>query len=407
MTEAPASTERLLLELMAAPDRAAAHHLMRLDNDQWSALIDLAREHRCAAYLAFAASRQPGIVLPEPLRVLRDRSVRRAMRIGRECVAINGILVQAGIPHLFLKGIPLAFRDYPEPWARPMRDIDILVPPGQAAEAYAVLLQAGAPMAAYPDTPAEITEDGKHFAPIHSPNRSMPVEVHYRMILPTVALPQDALRIIEDEAWLLPEVVAVGPSLLPVPATEVLLAHLVIHGMLDHELNNGPLFVTDILQVLRSERVDPARWTRLVDRLGIHRAVSLTASILPAADRMKLAGKLEPDAVLPEETARLLMLQPATRRSQLKLEAALSDAAPPGKAMLLVGKLFPGPATLRRRWMADGRLADRIPPLVVLWLWYIADRAQRHLRRRTERDTRRLAGLRDLRRRLAGPSGRR
>ena len=76
------------------------------------------------------------------------------------------------------------------------------------------------------------------------------------------------------------------PSL-PVPAIEVLLAHLIIHGILDHELNNGPLFVTDIVHLLRNNRIDGERWQRLVERLGLHQAVALTASLLPQPEQAR------------------------------------------------------------------------------------------------------------------------
>lgn len=405
MTTEQETIERLLLDVMVAPDQAKAGCLSQLSDGEWAALIDLAQEHRCATYLAYAASSQPAVNLPERLRILRARGVRRAMRIGRECVTIHAALAQAGIRHLFLKGIPLSLRDYPEPWTRPMRDIDVLIEPGKETEAYHVLLAAGGPMAAYSTTLAVATEEGKHFPPIHSPNRVMPVEIHYRMISPAVALPRQALQLLEDEAWRAPELVRVGPALLPVPAAEVLLAHLVIHGLLDHELNNGPLFLTDILHLLRSNHLDQARWHSLVDRLAIHKAVSLTASLLPATERTALIGGESPSAGLTEETVRLLMFQPAGQRARLKLQATLADTAPPGRVALLTAKLFPGRETLRRRWLADGRSADRMPSTIALWLWYLADRTQQHLAPRTTREARRLAGLRDLRRTLADRSG--
>jgi hypothetical protein len=52
-------------------------------------------------------------------------------------------LRSAGVPTLVLKGAPLAVAHYDDAGSRPMGDVDVLVPPEQAATAVAVLEEAG------------------------------------------------------------------------------------------------------------------------------------------------------------------------------------------------------------------------------------------------------------------------
>lgn len=62
-------------------------------------------------------------------------------------------LTSAGITHLLLKGAPLAFSIYPNPGARPMDDIDVLVPLDRATEAIELLLRDGATLLEQPLPP--------------------------------------------------------------------------------------------------------------------------------------------------------------------------------------------------------------------------------------------------------------
>lgn len=405
ITDEQCRLERILLKVMQAPADPGTVNLAGLSVQAWSALVDLAQQHRCAGYLAYFVSRSEETALPERLRLLRQRIVRRSMNIQRECLAIHRILAEAGISHLFLKGVPLALRDYPEPWTRPMRDIDVLVEPGRMEDAHRLLVAAGGEMEVYADAPVEQEAERKHLHPVHSPNRILPVEIHYKLILPTVALTREALELLDREVWRNPGVVMLGGRRLPVPSTEVLLAHLVIHGMLDHELNNGPLFVTDIVHLLRNNPLERDRWLGLVDQLDLYRAVSLTASILPPPERAFLTEGLPPSPPLSPDVARLLMLQPASGRNQLKLAATLSEMAPAGYLSLVTGKLFPGRDVLERRWRTGPGPASRIPPLPLVWAWYLIRKARQFVAPKSRRDDLTLAALRELRRLRSGDSG--
>jgi hypothetical protein len=69
-----------------------------------------------------------------------------------KAMPILSALNQAGIEYLFLKGIPLAFHCYPNPGLRPFADVDILVKPEDALQAYALLKQYDlTPLLNYPE----------------------------------------------------------------------------------------------------------------------------------------------------------------------------------------------------------------------------------------------------------------
>ncbi|MBP6506068.1 MAG: nucleotidyltransferase family protein [Opitutaceae bacterium] len=61
----------------------------------------------------------------------------------RQAADVVQLFAAAGIPTLFLKGVPLAQLYYDRPGLRPMSDFDLLVPYNQAAHAMAVLQSAG------------------------------------------------------------------------------------------------------------------------------------------------------------------------------------------------------------------------------------------------------------------------
>ena len=401
MTAPAPPIEQLLIDLMRAPDTVASGRLERLDVDDWTALAALAGQHRCAPYLVHVLTARSDVKVPGSLLAIRDRSVYRALRIGRECVQIHGILADAGIAHIFLKGVSLAFRDYPEPWMRPMRDIDVLIEPDRLYDAYALLHGKGGSLEGFAHVPPEKVSDGKHLPPIHSPNRILPVELHYRMISPRVSLPADALHFLERDVWDNPDRVLIGDAKLPVPRAELLLAHLIVHGMLDHELNNGPLFMTDIVEFLRSNRLDRGKWAGLVERARLRRAVELAASILPPAERLGLGVDAQPGEALGDEMVRSLMFQPARSRSQLKVLASLSDETIADRISLVWGKVFAGRTALKSQWLAEGGAPGREPQnIAIFWLWYLSIKTRQFFKTRTEAEDLALQSLRDFRRKL-------
>ncbi len=92
-------------------------------------------------------------------------------------------LEAAGVRAMLLKGVPLALQCYPEVGLRPMEDVDVLVEPGRAAEAIAVLEQAGWPSDSKRDRPWDLPygEQMLHQVNCRSAD-GFPIDLHWRYV---------------------------------------------------------------------------------------------------------------------------------------------------------------------------------------------------------------------------------
>ena len=99
------------------------------ESPDWEVLVSLARAHKLEA-LAFDGLQKCGIPLPEQIRqqlngaymqvIFRDTQLEHVKK------QLQQSLIDAGVPHIFLKGACLKY-DYPVPAMRTMSDMDILV----------------------------------------------------------------------------------------------------------------------------------------------------------------------------------------------------------------------------------------------------------------------------------------
>src|SRR5579862_2246005 len=81
--------------------------------------------------------------LQPALAALTRQSWFAMHRMLERCAAPLSQLEQAGIPTLVLKGVALALLYYPEPFFRPVTDVDVLVPVRRAADAIDALAEGG------------------------------------------------------------------------------------------------------------------------------------------------------------------------------------------------------------------------------------------------------------------------
>ena len=157
-----------------------------------------------------------------------------------------------------------------------------------------------------------------------------------------------------------------------------MLVHLLIHGLFDHELNNGPLFVTDMMHLIRSQPVDAKRLSMLVEALSIEAAMPIAAALLPETDRAPFAPwmrRQSPGAVPDRSALDTLLLQPSHTRSDVKLSATLAKLTMRDRLLLVIGKFFPGRAAMQTHWtLTKGTAAPMPRQEVVLWLWFASVR---------------------------------
>ena len=121
--------------------RAAAERVR-----DWPALIAQAEDHGLSP-LVRRHARSLGLPLPAiALKQLDALAVRHRVTSRVQFAVLCDVLAAldaSGIPTLVLKGAALAPTLYPEPELRPMRDLDILVAPGDGVRAQLVLRRMG------------------------------------------------------------------------------------------------------------------------------------------------------------------------------------------------------------------------------------------------------------------------
>lgn len=154
------------------------------DPRHWRAVAALAEGHGVAALVA------PDVLDGAPgdaraaIANAAARTLARGRRMAADAASVQAALTAASIPFAFLKGAWLAPRIYDPPAARPMADIDIVVPPVAAAAAGRALAGLGYAHVGTsrkhrrflrPDNHAVVDGRGEH------PDNPRPVEVHTRV----------------------------------------------------------------------------------------------------------------------------------------------------------------------------------------------------------------------------------
>lgn len=213
---------------------------------QWSAMGGLAAAHRLEPLLAWRVERE-GWTVPD--------AVANAWHAARRNAALAALAQQAGlrlalnrltavgIETVALKGVALAWRHYPEPGLRPMRDIDLLVSEARAREAAAILADAGfVPAAA---EPASLADEHQLPAQYH-PDLGLTIEVHHRLGDPPHRRGYRVPQLAPEAVLARAETVDCGGVAVRCPAPQDLAAHLIVHALYGHRLNCGPLVLADL-----------------------------------------------------------------------------------------------------------------------------------------------------------------
>ncbi|HVR89666.1 MAG TPA: nucleotidyltransferase family protein [Novosphingobium sp.] len=211
----------------------------------WPALDRMAGQHRLRPLLAKRMQ-----AIPEPFASewteASQRSALRALGQRAELVRIDRLFAAEGIPTVALKGSAIVWRGWIEPELRPMRDLDLLVPAEQALAAHALLRAKGFTGRAATELNAD-----KHLPGLTSPD-NVHVEVHTHLVDPINAEWTE-----RDEAWRARALTRLDRSagFATLCSADTLL-HVVVHAVLDHQFNNGPLLLLDIELLVRHGAID-------------------------------------------------------------------------------------------------------------------------------------------------------
>lgn len=278
---------RLVLKMLLHADQVKQERIGRVTSGQWTAILRRLREHRALPWLQHSLLGQAGLQVPENVvaacRQVSAQWASRQLMLARECILMSRALDAAKIPHLFLKGVPLAHLVYPRPGLRPAQDIDILVPRAHVYRAQQVILgMGGGTIPVYEGAREELENSDKHLPPIWSPNRIMPVELHARIFdghadHATAEMEQFASTLF-DRASSFP----VAGQSLPCPCAEDMALHLISHSAYENLFDNGPLSLVDLALLLSTGGVDAHHLHSRASALGMGRG---------AAMMLRLAGQ--------------------------------------------------------------------------------------------------------------------
>lgn len=247
----------------------------------WAAIDRIAGQHRLRPLLLHRLRLQ-GIEPPEPFAERWTRAMHRtgtaALRHRQEATRLARLLGEDGQRPIILKGAAMAWRGWFRPELRPMRDLDLLLPPAAALAAHARLRAEGfIGEVAVPDLP------GKHLPGLISPDGRVSVEIHtalFEALTPMWKAREDALARAAETRL---EPLNQPEGLLSFAPTEMLL-HVILHGVLDHQFNNGPLFLFDIIELVRHGAIDWPRFWDVAGQCGGVRAALLALRMAQAVD---------------------------------------------------------------------------------------------------------------------------
>lgn len=342
-------TERLndtILELlvpdMARNPRAVAAGLTAAD---WAYIIARGREHRFLPLLSYSLDQTGAAAAVPPdtqgiLSEARRRHTLRALAAQRELLLVHRLLEKAGIQHVFLKGAFLAQFIYPHPSLRPLRDLDVVVPPTEALRAHNLMLAQGyRPLVAASAGVLDAHIDhAKHLPGLRSPSGTLTVELHVHIDRPEGVLTgMDPFQNVVTRT--------LAGETLPFMDPDDLFVHLCVHAANFHNFNNGPLVIADIGFLLQSGEVNPARAAARAVALGVAKPVALTIALTEScwgSQTAEVAHLFDPVAKDLLHTARQLCFQSFDDRSATNLAADLASAKTgAGIWTQLVAKLFP------------------------------------------------------------------
>jgi hypothetical protein len=241
--------------------------------DQWDDVALAARQQRLRPWLHLRRLQcgwQVPADLSEECAQAYRRSAMRVLRQKAELARMTRWLAEAGIAAHVLKGGAIVWRGWFDPALRPMRDLDLLVSPEHANRAQELLFSKG-----FTGQRAAKSGNNKHLPGLVAPTTGVVVEIHTRLI--DVFTPEwdqrDQLlcKLAISRAWQMPT----SEGGYPIFADEDTLLHLIMHAVLDHQFNNGPLLLIDIEALVVSGHVDwPCFWNT-AQAIGAVRAAQL------------------------------------------------------------------------------------------------------------------------------------
>ena len=247
----------------------------------WLILTEEANQHKLAPFLLWIIDNDDHS-LPysayESLAKAYLQAVSRFMILENSQLTITRVLNDAGIPHIWLKGIALAATIYPNGALRPMADLDVLVDFDHCEKALICLLDVG-----YSFTEENALFDANelaqhnrshHYVLSGGPAAIVKVELHFRLL----SLQSWRFLPIQQQQWFKKQTIHyyVGSERMTTLAPEAHLLYLCAHIMVQHSIQD--YIVTRLLDLhllIKTYQLDwklilnkavELRWTYIVEQ---------------------------------------------------------------------------------------------------------------------------------------------
>ena len=271
----------LLLGARSRPEPAADAELAALASGtvDWPALVELAIREGTAPLLHFHLHR---LDLLDRLHLAARRRLTEVVQsvwaanvvLARDWGEATAALRQARVETVTLKGMALANVVYPEPWLRPMADVDLLVRPADRAAALATLRELGYRS---PGDAADELGASRSFAELVRHGTRIDLHWHAARYLRF----EGVVEVDHDGLWrrARPLVTPEGRSLMLSP--EDLLLHLVVHLTLGSDFARV-LWYADLDAVVRAFAGE-LHWERLAEEADRWHIKGLTGWALGVA----------------------------------------------------------------------------------------------------------------------------
>lgn len=364
--------ETLLACLHRDETRLDPAALSMLTDEKWTALIEMATRHGVAPLL-YERLKVPGLAERVPdgaLNRLRSEYVNTAacnMRLYEQLGVLLRALRAAGIPVIVLKGAYLAEQVYRNIALRPMGDIDLLVPPNLAREAWRVVKELGYRLL-YPATETLIPLFGKDFV-CRVPGDLAPVEVHW-----TIRLAEEKGSMETEELWQDTQLIRLAETDAATLSVQDFLLHLCLHASYQHEFNFGLRTLYDIALFVEQfkgkidwpvfcTQVSRHRWSRGV-YLILHLASTRAGATVPA----EVLTMLEPNdlsaQVIERAEQRLFDVDAESSAMTVNMIGFFKSGQLGDRIAILWRRLFP-------RWEEMAYMYPIPPGSLVLYGYYL------------------------------------
>lgn len=312
-TDALAPAVALFFRLAGEPGDAGAVRALLSQPVDWALLRALARREGVTAELGRRLRAAGANVPPEVDDAIRREGMAVELHLGRlerSLGEILDVLAAHGLQPVLLKGAGLAYTAYSGFAARPMRDVDLLLPSDEVAVARRLLGAAGWRAAVGTDAGRDYS-DHQHAPPLVAPDDAGIVELHHDLFpvghpfgLTGVAMRAGA-RVVDTPA---------GRALVPAPEDQLL--HACLHFGWSHELRWGAWrTMADVAALVRRPAGGAmgaaVRWAPFVAR------AEATRGAAPAYWTLRLAAALAGVPVPADVLAALAPAVPAWIRNAL------------------------------------------------------------------------------------------